>query len=112
MRQTLEYLFGQEDVLLFYATVLVSLHQQGLLRANWWFNNVVICTGCMELLDQKIVLNEISKVTLPGGELWVSSQVNTESLGNPTSHLNLKGITKDMAISFLRQAGFCHVISV
>lgn len=67
--------------------------------------DVVICTGAMELLDHQTVLVQISKMTRPGGELWVSFQLDVGE-ESPTQHQNVQGVTRNRAIGALREAGF------
>jgi predicted TPR repeat methyltransferase len=79
--------------------------------------DVVICTGAMELLeDKQSVLAGIAKVTKPGGELWVSFQHDTtRKLGqqvSATEHQSVKGITQDAVVALLSEAGFGQLLSM
>ncbi len=67
--------------------------------------DLCICTGALELLDQLTVLREIRRVLRSGGRLWSSFQAESDA----TSHMNIRGKTKDEVLQVLHDAGFSVV---
>mmetsp|Transcript_7935 Transcript_7935/g.12153 ORF Transcript_7935/g.12153 Transcript_7935/m.12153 type:complete len:677 (+) Transcript_7935:62-2092(+) len=72
--------------------------------------DVVICTGAMELLDQPRALKHMADILKSGGEIWVSFQHDTssteDSVENPTSHQNIRGLRKEEVNPQMMNAGF------
>ena len=85
--------------------------------------DVVICTGAMELLNQRQVLqnaasvlkgnpHEESSVAQQGGQLWVSFQLVDSCSSDPsngnssTAHQNVHGIAEQEAMKLLDETGF------
>lgn len=74
--------------------------------------DLIVCTGAMELLNHTTVLKEFARILDVDGELWVSFQWTGEDGNNTsTAHQGVNGITLDTALTELRDAGFAVAVA-